>query len=318
MGKIILPSRGIITPARMHCALAGRYRLTTEKIKSGTRKDTGWFDNLITDAGLYNIGNFGNGNTDPAIQSYMAVGTGNTAPQYSDTSLQSQIATVYRSSVSSKYVAASGPTPPYWSSTFSYTFPTGVAAGNISEVGAYPQTVTNWGISSRALVVDSNGNPTTITVLSDEILTATYELRCYLDTSDHAFSFLYNGAQVTGVYRLDAITTAVPLVGRTIFVGGQLWGLSVNEIGAVTDSQITTTWQDSGSTIQVVNDMANSGTWYWDFMATFTTWNGTIKSFVANAGMWKYKFGQLSTPITKTTGQTLQASFRHSWGRYTG
>lgn len=311
MGRIIVPKANLVIPSPV-LGMEGRYRLTTK------RRDTGWFNNLITDAGLYNIAYFGKQSTSPFIQNYMMVGTGNTAPQVTDISLQNQIASMYYSGIQTLYVPAAGSVPPYWSTIFTYVFPTGAAAGNLSEVGVCPMPIGNgYNISSRALVVDADGNPTTITVLSDEVLTATYELRCYLDTSDHAFNFNFNGSPLTGVYRLANIGQA-QIVGKTINASS-LWGISTQEIVDITTSPAVASWQNSGSISQIVNDMANSGTWYFDELVTYNAAATalTIKSFVVQAGMWQFQFGNLSSTIPKNVGQVLQASFRQSWGRYT-
>lgn len=57
-----------------------------------------------------------------------------------------------------------------------YRFGEGVAAGNISEIGLGWANANLW---NRALVKDSNGNPTTITVLADEYLDVITEIRVY-------------------------------------------------------------------------------------------------------------------------------------------
>ena len=73
------------------------------------------------------------------------------------------------------------------------------------------------------------------------------------------------------------------------------------------------------SFVQFVNDLANSGTCYYDTKGTFPTGvaTGTINTFTFFGHMWSYQFGNLSSPIVKTAGQQLQVNFRASWGRYT-
>jgi hypothetical protein len=76
-----------------------------------------------------------------------------------------------------------------------YRFAPPAAAGNISEVGV------GWGTSSglfsRALVLDGNGAPTSVTVLSSEYLEVTYEFRLYPMVDDQ-----------TGVVTLDGVDYA--------------------------------------------------------------------------------------------------------------
>lgn len=339
MGRIILPRREIITPKfHVHTGMAGLYRLQVRKARTDKLKyDTGWFDNLITNQGLinyYTMPNFGAFDRG-AIACNCAVGTGNTTPTVNDTALANFVAaasgtgatgggTGFPQPNATGYVAAAGSVPAYWFMTYIYQFATGVAAGNLTEVGAYPGgTSYTDSLTSRALILDDAGNPTAITVLSDEILTVTYQLRFYLDTSDHSFSFNLNGSPITGTYRLYGITSTPSMDVRTtsaapaieLFSGamGTVTSRPTGSLGGIGSSS------NAPTLVQTVNDIANSGTVYMDWKGTFPTsiGAGTIASFTYTAHMWKYQFGALSSPIIKTAGQQLQVNFRASWGRYT-
>lgn len=63
-----------------------------------------------------------------------------------------------------------------------FTFGLGQIAGNISELGV--QFLSSGSLHSRALVEDSQGQPTTITVTSDEQLIITYTIRAEASTDD--------------------------------------------------------------------------------------------------------------------------------------
>lgn len=322
MGRIILPD-GYNSPIRAHTGLGGLYRLQKYKRKSGTRTlDTGWFNNLFLDQGL---ANFAQMEDYPVgkIASVLAVGSGTGAPTVSDTQLENLIAAVSGTGPGSPfppgpntqgYVAAADGIPAYWFARFNYEFGTGAAAGNLTEIGTYPGGGSPTALSSRALIVDGNGNPVTVTVLSDEILTATYELRYYLDTTDHAFTFNLNGSPITGVYRPYAVNSP-PEVTWKVNNSANIQ-ISPNDIGSITVQPSGDGAQ--GSLIQIVDDMSVSGTWYADWRATFDTSSGnaTNKSFYIRGTMWQIQFGNLSTPIVKTNGQQLQINFRLSWGRY--
>jgi hypothetical protein len=347
MGRIILPEqRTIETPDNCirvpGIGLAGKYRMQVTKGRTGKLKyDSGWFDNLITDRGLVEywnlprLGIFDSGSLGAAC----AVGTGNTTPQITDVGLANYTAsggatagggggTGFPPPNVVGYVPAAGGQPAYWFMRYIYLFATGVAAGNLTEVGAYPgggNFATD--LFSRALIVDDAGNPTAITVLSDEILNVTWELRYYLDLTDHSFGFNLNGSPVTGTYRLmqastqravhSAINSALPNIsmysGTTL--GNVLTGAPTGQLGFIAPNTTP-----APSFIQFVNDIANSGTCYADVKATFPTGvaTGTIGSFSYQGHMWTYQFGNLSVPIPKTAGQQLQVNFRQSWGRFTG
>tara|TARA_R110000850_G_scaffold275207_1_gene414176 strand:+ start:40949 stop:41809 length:861 start_codon:yes stop_codon:yes gene_type:complete len=155
---------------KLDSKIAGRFRLTTHGGQRG-EIDHGWIDNLILDQGIAFLLN----NGDYAVESYgfLRVGSGSSAPLVTQASLDSVVAVA---PVKGTKTVGYNPTGGYQWTRFVYQFGQGVAQGNLSEIGS------GWGagatqLFSRALIVDGSGNPTTITVLADEYLTVTYELR---------------------------------------------------------------------------------------------------------------------------------------------
>lgn len=151
--------------------VSGRYRFTIRRPDGTVRHETDWFDNLITDGGLDNV--FSDNDWDR----FCYVGTGNTPPSGGDTSLVTPVAGAPgEQSVSSSsghaFEAAFG----YAFLTKTYRFDVGEAEGVLSEVGIGPN---GSDLTSRALIRDGSNNPTTITVLSDEILDVTFQVRMY-------------------------------------------------------------------------------------------------------------------------------------------
>lgn len=183
--------------------LEGIYQLTVRDIRTGKiTKQTAPFKNLITNSGLDYIfigfpGPFG------IAQAFQGayVGTGTATPNFTDTTLTTFLASNNSSTGASSpmsgwtYVAASGPTPAYWTSTGSWTFPAGSATGTLAEVGigGWISTSPNYILQSHALIVDSGGSPTTITVLSTEALTLTYTLNLYWDVTTHTGTISISG-----------------------------------------------------------------------------------------------------------------------------
>src|SRR5690606_7101161 len=112
-------------------------------------------------------------------------GSGNSAPTTSDTNLQSIIATTtdFTFVGLSRQLAVA---PYYIEKTTMYRFGVGAAAGNVAEVGLVAATSDSAALNAatqvvtRALVVDSTGNPIVVTVLSDEILDVTVRQRLYI------------------------------------------------------------------------------------------------------------------------------------------
>lgn len=150
---------------KMGVEQAGRFKTIISGGKRGTIESP-WQKNLILDAGITRLlGTIG------SVLQFISVGAGSTAPTVGQTQLVSKIAHTNRnSSFTHGYDSVDG----FGWTKFQVQFAQGAAAGNISELGVGWDGTNLW---SRALVLDSEGNPTTITVLSDEFLTVIYELR---------------------------------------------------------------------------------------------------------------------------------------------
>lgn len=217
-------AKRIESPLRL--ALSGHYKLETFKTDEsgneipGTREvKADWFDNLITNKGLDMIG-YTAGNVPSSSYEYMRgcqVGAGSTAPAFTDTALVSRInSTVNRLSVQDGR-DLSNPTARYAYHRMVYRFSPGStsAAGNVSEIGVVGGV--NDGSSaggalfptadlfSRALVLDGGGSPTTVTVLSDETLDVTYEVRVYVPNSDATGTVTLNGSVYNWTVRASDI-----------------------------------------------------------------------------------------------------------------
>ena len=117
--------RNFVIPVQ--ASMEARYRLQVRRPDGRVRSDTGWFTNLLTDAGL----NFMGANAN--WLRWCKVGSGTATPANSDTSLASFIAAT--NSVQSEVSAAQSTAPYYSSRTIVYRFAAGDAAGNLSEVG---------------------------------------------------------------------------------------------------------------------------------------------------------------------------------------
>lgn len=307
--------------------LSAEYRLITNKSKSGLIvDDTGWFPNLITDSGLdYFSNSSGNG----AVQ-FIAVGSGNTPPSFTDTSLVSQVAQVNARNSPSTFSASINVDERCWEGVFTVSFLGGSAAGVISEVGAKAGSSTN--VTSRALVTDSMGNPTSIVVLPDEDLVVQYKVKVHQPTQD--FEFTVSGMDVLArACMIDSLNSTAnyqgwasnlnprthlsfqhdttSASGTSQYFNGYTGGIgAVNAAPSGTRLLIANT--DSGTLDPYVN-----GSHQRTARRTITTsyWNGVeIRSIVWNAGIAVFQ-AEFDTPITKTNLQTLRFGFGASWGR---
>ncbi len=157
--------------------LKGLFRIQIgNKYTGKVRLDTGWFPNVILNAGRNTMA------SNSTWMDFCQVGSDNTAPTQTDTSLQNYVAGTADIITSSDGQAASSPYYGWKRKTF--RFAAGTVAANLTEVGV------GWGLSgstliSRALIIDPIlGTPTTITPLADEVLDVTYELRYYPPVAD--------------------------------------------------------------------------------------------------------------------------------------
>lgn len=145
--------------------------------------------NMILDGGLEWFGGTNTGNVDSNREAInllnkLVVGTGNRPVVPNDVALESPLATSTELAVvySNNIDMTLGRTE----KTVRVTLKPGEGTGNISEVGM----LTGAGVlACRALVVDSEGNPTTITKLEDEYLTVYYTIYVYWPQEDIVYQF---------------------------------------------------------------------------------------------------------------------------------
>jgi len=308
------PRRGILVPTRM----AGYFKLDAIRPDGRVRPVTGWFRNLITNSGLDAIGTTNNWLT------RCKVGTGNATPAVTDTALQAQVA---ESSTIQEHTRVSSGSPEYYiAKTITYRFAAGTAAGNLAEIGIGSSST----LFSRALILDGEGSPTTITILSDEVLDATYQLRIYPPLTDVADTITISGANYD-------ITLRAASAGD-----GDAWGMGAGlgavggaggngtiavfsgAIGAITGSPSGT-----GASQTAANESYGAGTYQRDFTASWGLSEanfGGVKSAATSLGTVNVS-GSIRTMgrvqvefdpvIPKDDTNVLSLVFRHSWARKT-
>lgn len=295
----------------INIGVKGRYRIF-KKRNGAITHDTGWFDNLITNQGLNFL------STSFVYMQSCQVGTSSTAPQFTDVALGSRIAGVNGGSITTTIDT----TNRYAVHKNIFTFLAGTATGNISEVGVGTGTTGNT-LFSRALILDSFGVPTTITVLSDEDLVVVYELYIKQPTSD--FSTTVSGQSVTVRACLVNSTDTTRGWGIANNTGEQFIAPAVGSTHAVHSGAIgSITGQPTGtpqyaSNTSIVND---------SYVADSYTRVGNLRWLPAQAnGTWlsaSWRFGptfwqaSFSPGITKNSTQSLRIKVRLTWSRDSG
>jgi hypothetical protein len=306
MNKILVPDRQIIIPLRG--AFRGRWRLEAYKL-GGPRRLLGDFPNLITDNGLELMPTGGYLGT-------CSVGSGNATPTFGDTTLQSPVASTTTTQTTS---GTAQPSPPYYGSrAITYRFGQGVAQGNLAEIGI-GNGVT---LYSRALILDGGGTPTTITVLSDEFLDATYVLENIVPTSDVTGSLVIDGDTYNYTVRAANATNVQWANNST----GDLAGFFVNGFVAYDGAIGAITGLPSGASAgadTVTNGSYSAGSHQIDAVCTFglntANFGGGISAFSMAIGQGSADLGiyqcGLDVPIPKDGTKTLSVTFRYSWDR---
>ncbi|MHA3054814.1 hypothetical protein E0H77_00500 [Acinetobacter sp. ANC 4633] len=300
-----------------HSKVGARFKLIVRKASDDSiARETDWFHNLVLDTGLNRM----------SVGTWIdrcCVGTGNSTPVATQTALNAFLA-----STTTRQATTTGTqttTSPYYRwAKVTWRFGQGVAAGNVSEVGLGWGNANLW---NRALIKDANGNPTTITVLSDEYLDVVSEIRNYPTQSlSGAFNLLDKNSAVIGSYTYNGIpwfsgtyADFSKIAPYQLSVYSGVKGTSVTtapstQLGSITTPAISATYPTPTS-MQVV------GTF------NLNDVNGTHQSFLLQTvGLMTYGNGsnpesyqfQISPTITKTSSQIMTYAFTMSWGRYIG
>ncbi len=306
--------------------IAGFYKLEAVRPDGRRRLLADWFPNLITDVGLDVPG------TSSGWVQRCVVGTGNAAPAFSDITLAAQIA---ETSNMTDIVSGNNQTADrYMYVRCTFRFAAGTATGNLAEIGI--ETGVNT-LMSRALILDGGGSPTTITILADEVLDATYEIRTYPPLTDVVTTMN------VGVTTHDVVLRAAEVDSLWDMRGGGLgnpngWAAgyatsgafvygSTSVLGTVTGAPTT-----SGSLRSSAGNSSYSpASYYRDFSYTWdlTAGNvsGGVKTALITCGSQPSGGGEgqnglafqfsVSPVIPKNNTNNLVLNFRQSWARRT-
>lgn len=306
--------------------LAAYYELEAVRYSKGgielSRRKFAPFHNLVTDTGVESLA------VDSNFYGYCKVGTGTTPPAFTDTGLVSPLAASAGIGVNATFSPITTNLPNlYAENTIRYDFAVGAAAGNLTEIGIFNQGATR--MFSRALILDGNGQPTTITILPDEQLLVTYSLRMYSTDQD-----------VTGVINISGTDYGYTLRPASWNLGpsqyGAGWGLLYSQygstwfggiggnsyatyaysgaMGAVGGAPAGTSSQCTGMVnaayVPGSHEMQATASW----QTSSANFAGGVNSFTLAFGICVYQMG-LSAPIMKDSTKIMSLTFKHSWAR---
>lgn len=303
----------------------GRFKLETRNHLGEVTQESHWINNLITDYGLNFILASNNMTMITNAGTHLAVGTSSSTPLVTDVSLGAQLGA--RITAASFGASINSGPPLYYTSTIkTHTFAQGAIVGNIAEVGLFSSATGNTA-ATRALVRDSNGTPTTFTVLAGETLTVTYELRFYPNLTDTSGTFLIGSTTYNYTQRSKYITGnnggGIDISARGHSSNNTAAGLFASQaLPTIGISPSGTRFQcESFSYATYTN---NSFT-----LVETVTWGPTAGNVPGGVGFCEYGgfsfatsnnqgfFMTISPVINKTNLQTLTLTFSITYGRRT-
>lgn len=307
---IIVPDRQIIVPFQSR--VGGFFKLEAVRPDGRRRVLADWFPNLITDVGLNRMASGGYLNA-------CHVGTASTAPTVLDTALLGYVGGT--TTIQSSSYGAQTSAPYYGWKRITYRFAVGAATGNLAEVGI-ATAAANGGstvLFSRALILDGGGSPTTISILADEVLDVTYELRNYPPLVD-----VNQTITITGSGSHDMVTRAAH-VTNSYWGYGLGSGVSFNTsgvdgyvyngaLGAITSgpsgSGSNVTQYNIGSYVNL--SLERIGGYGYGLNQGNLTGGITAARYQTTLGWYQTSF---SPAIAKDATKTLSLSFKTTWAR---
>lgn len=293
----------------IHAGIGARFKLQVRKVGTNNIKtESVWSDNIVLDSGLARM----------SVGTWIdrcCVGSGNSSPIASQVALDNFLAST--TTTANKVISLQVVTAPYYSQiTQKWSFGIGVAAGNISEIGL------GWGNANlwdRALIKDTNGNPTTITVLADEYLDVISELRFYPKAS---VSGTFNLLDKTGATKSTHDFIGLPYLARTVnSTYSKLSFASVFVNSGDISSGPTTAPNGFSAQGSIANTYPTPTSVQGVVTFNLGIANFSHRSFLLAIGGLGidqhslYKM-QIDPPITKTDLQVMTYTITMSWGRY--
>lgn len=306
-----------MTQINLKPELAGYFKFEAVNAETGERRVVAdWFPNLITNQGLNRMGNAN-------VLAGCMVGTSNSTPNVNNNQLGNMLA--YTDLITTATNSARSTAPYYGYRRATYRFSPGEATGNLSEVSIgwrewdSINSKYKYFSFSRALILDSLGNPTTITILANEYLDITYELRLYPPLDDAYYQVALEGVTYDVIVRAAYVTTAgspgwAPTLGPVSW-----WSYSTMYTGSLGPITGSPSGDSSGIISQTgvpyVNNSLTSRCYINAGLDDANFSGGVVKSilyYTNNMGIWQLEF---FPGVPKDITKTLRALVGVSWGR---
>lgn len=320
----------------MNIGVEGEFRCVVTDESGFCRLDTGYQKNMLLNQGL----DFFGGGHGIKMNKSCAVGGGNSAPSEEQTALDSYIKQVNSilSTKKSDYVDE-GDGLYKIQETEKYRF-SNMGAVNISEVGLISEgSSSNYYLTTRSLIKDSKGLPTTISIKEGEILEVYYTI-----------TKVYSIADVVRVVNLvrDEGNTPYSVTVRPALIGNKYISVSSPVTEGIDKSNINNLRYSSGTLGEVTSGIKGGSLLYSSEQVSTTpdayvagshkivmSMNMNIdymnssdirvlgEDGVDSKGVYfsflpfQMSFSSVdgSAPLSKTSKETLKIPFEISWGR---
>lgn len=320
-------------------SIAGELRCVITKADGTVTTDTGYQKNLILDQGL----DFFGGGKGDNINTYCAIGSGNSIPNVAQTKLDAFVAVVRMSGNTSDYSYVDKGDNLYrmWEQG-KYRF-TGLDNVNISEVGLVStgELSSNYYLTTRALIKDSLGEPTSISIKSDETLDIYYKIHKFINLTDKSYKInVVNGdgevtpydcivrASKVGDASFQSVSNAMAIAHS---LGYSRFGVSSSGLSDIKNIPYTATFL---GTEKVSQGGYVTGSYKKTLTLNFGLNDGNVggirtvmpaPSFSSGGSPFRFlsfqvRYGSVDgdLPIPKTVNDTLTLPLEISWGRYEG
>ena len=316
----------------MTCKFGGEFIVELIEAKTGRIKERHQFPNLITDAGMNDIGARVNISS---LFAYLGVGTDSTVPDVSDTTLGAEVDRTNSAGgfgATSGYVTGSHALDaPYWYQERIRLFLEGEGNGNLTELGWFQSSVGSTMIV-RSLFKDGAGTPITVTKTSDDQLKVTYSWRMYPPLDIVTGSFILTHTATTHSFSASALN----------IIANRAWGndhgnlvemlnyyssrACVSASGLVSPTGSVVDFNTAGAAVVADTDTVqaySAGTFQLDLESI---WDASSVPYVNIPGFFirtdGYVFGSewawqlfVDPPIVKTNADQLKMNFRVKWDR---
>lgn len=284
------------------------------------------FGNMILDQGLDYLGSQSWDNL-----AAVHLGTGNTAPTGSETSISGYVSGSSTDGVGAASGVDSGGA--YLYRRISKRFAAGSASGvNLASV-AVGHRVEAGEIFSLALIKDTGGSPTTITLAADEVLDVVYELRAYIQLGETTTSATVDGVSTTVTTRLHgSLTDAAWLKFAGALGAGLMTTFSANNrntaycvenqpalasipywVGYGDETIPTRTYTPGSYAVHLRFDSALGSNNFASGLGAVVLSTADL-GYASNNGAWSWGF---NPKLNKTAARTAEVTVGVSWGRYT-